>query len=144
MERVATLGRVLFVNDSMAASAATTAQALAEFSEIFWIVGGKPSMAASNRCVPSSRALRSLSHRRGDGGIRETLEGFVPFERCGVLKVATDRAAADAAASAAEAPVVLLSPACASYDQFASYEARGDAFRDFAKNLAALDQGDVP
>ena len=144
MERVATLGRVLFVNDSMAASAATTAQTLAEFSEIFWIVGGKPKHGGIEPLRPFfPRVAKAYLIGEATEEFAETLEGFVPFERCGVLKVATDRAAADAAASAAEAPVVLLSPACASYDQFASYEARGDAFREFAKSLAALDQGDV-
>ncbi len=145
LESVATLGRVLFVNDSMAANAAATAQALAEFSEIFWIVGGKPKHGGIEPLRPFfPRVAKAYLIGAATDEFAETLEGYVPFERCGVLEIATERAASDAAASAAQAPVVLLSPACASYDQFASYEARGDAFREFAKNLAALDQGDVP
>jgi len=145
LESVAKLGRVLFVNDSMAANAAATAQALAEFSEIFWIVGGKPKHGGIEPLRPFFlRVAKAYLIGEASEEFAETLEGYVPFERCGVLKVAIERAASDATASAAQAPVVLLSPACASYDQFASYEARGDAFREFAKSLAALDQGDVP
>ena len=65
------------------------------------------------------------------------LEGAVPAEKCGTLDVAIARATEAAAASAAPEPVVLLSPACASYDQFANFEARGDRFRDLARALIA-------
>src|SRR5260370_713079 len=58
-----------------------------------------------------------------------TLAGAVPIERCGTLSAATQAAAEDASRSGAEEPVVLLSPACASFDQFANFEARGRAFR---------------
>ena len=63
-----------------------------------------------------------------------TLEGSVAFERCGTLDKAVAAAAHDAAAEAAD-PVVLLSPACASYDQFANFEVRGDAFRALVAKL---------
>jgi len=64
-----------------------------------------------------------------------TLDGGAPIERCGTLEVATAAAARDAQASAAAEPVVLLSPACASYDQFANFEKRGDAFRALVARL---------
>ena len=64
-----------------------------------------------------------------------TLEGRVPYTRCGTLDVATAKAADAAAASEAAEPVVLLSPACASYDQFRSFEDRGDRFRDLVRRL---------
>ena len=68
-----------------------------------------------------------------------TLGGALPFERSGTLDVALASAARDAALSAAAEPVVLLSPACASYDQFANFEARGDRFRALvAERLAAI------
>ncbi len=69
-----------------------------------------------------------------------TLAGAVPFERCGTLAAATDAAARDALRSGAEEPVVLLSPACASFDQFANFEARGEAFR---AAVAKLMQGEA-
>ena len=62
------------------------------------------------------------------------------FERCGTLDAATKAAARDAAACAAAEPVVLLSPACASYDQFKNYGARGDAFRTLARALAQFER----
>jgi UDP-N-acetylmuramoylalanine--D-glutamate ligase len=63
-----------------------------------------------------------------------TLAGHVILQRCGTLDVALEAAAADAALSAGEA-VVLLSPACASYDQFANFEVRGNKFRDLVSGL---------
>ena len=64
-----------------------------------------------------------------------TLAGTVPHERCGTLDVALARAAADAEAGPGHAPVVLLSPACASYDQFKSFEHRGSLFRELVRVL---------
>jgi UDP-N-acetylmuramoylalanine--D-glutamate ligase len=59
----------------------------------------------------------------------------VPYERCGTIDVATARAAADAAQSSASEPVVLLSPACASFDQFRNFEVRGERFRALVRAL---------
>ena len=145
LEHVAKMGRVLFVNDSKATNAAAAARALAEFSEIFWILGGKPKPGGIEPLRPFfPRIQKAYLLGEATEEFAKTLEGYVPFERCGALAIATERAASDAAASASPAPVVLLSPACASYDQFADYETRGEAFREIAKNLSALDQGDVP
>ncbi len=64
-----------------------------------------------------------------------SLDGAVAYERCGTLDKAVAAAARDAGLSGAAEPVVLLSPACASYDQFANFEARGDAFRALVAQL---------
>ena len=64
----------------------------------------------------------------------------VPFERCGTLEAATSAAARDAALSEAPEPVVLLSPACASYDQFPNFEARGDRFRALVSEQLAVSE----
>ena len=66
-----------------------------------------------------------------------TLGDRVPHALCGTLEVAVTAAAADALESDAKEPVVLLSPACASYDQYPNFEVRGDAFRDLVKALVA-------
>ena len=65
----------------------------------------------------------------------KVMEGKVPYERCGTLDVATAKAATDAAASSAAEPVVLLSPACASFDQYRNFEIRGDHFRKLVQAL---------
>jgi UDP-N-acetylmuramoylalanine--D-glutamate ligase len=70
-----------------------------------------------------------------------TLEGAVAYERCGTLDKAVAAAARDALRSEAREPVVLLSPACASYDQFANFEARGDAFRALVAERLAASKG---
>jgi UDP-N-acetylmuramoylalanine--D-glutamate ligase len=135
MEQVAKIGRVLFVNDSKATNADAAEKALLSFRDIFWIAGGK---AKEGGIEP----LRSLFHRvakayligASSDKFALSLQG-VAHEKCGTLDKAVAAAARDAAASAAQEPVVLLSPACASYDQFANFEARGDAFRALVEAL---------
>ena len=68
----------------------------------------------------------------------QTLEGVVEHEHCGTLEVAIKTAAAEVGNAAASQPVVLLSPACASFDQFPSFEARGDAFRNQVLSIPGL------
>ena len=130
MENIGSLGRILFVNDSKATNADAAEKALLSFNDIFWIIGGKSKEGGVE-------PLRSLFPRVAKayliGAATEdfarTLEGAVAYERCGTLDVAARAAARDAARSQAQEPVVLLSPACASYDQFPNFEKRGDAFR---------------
>jgi UDP-N-acetylmuramoylalanine--D-glutamate ligase len=68
-----------------------------------------------------------------------TLQGKVPFVRSRTLEAAVAQAADDAARSVAAEPVVLLSPACASYDQFPNYEVRGDRFRELVRALPGIE-----
>ncbi len=141
MEQVGRLGRVLFINDSKATNADATEKALAAFPEgIHWILGGKPKeggVTTLTRFFP--RIERAYLIGAASEDFAATLEGRVRYERCGTLDVAVAAAARGAMASAAREPVVLLSPACASYDQFANFEQRGDRFRTLTQAL--LTQG---
>ena len=130
MENVGKLGRVLFVNDSKATNADAAEKALLSFRDIFWIIGGKSKEGGIEPLRPLfSRVAKAYLIGAASDDFARTLDGAVSFERCGTLDVATRAAARDAAQSQAAEPVVLLSPACASYDQFPNFEKRGDAFR---------------
>jgi UDP-N-acetylmuramoylalanine--D-glutamate ligase len=136
MEEVDRSGRVLFVNDSKATNADAAEKALLSFHDIFWILGGRPKEGGIEPLRPLfPRVSRAYLIGEAADEFAETLSGAVPFERCGTLQVATAAAARDAAGSRAEEPVVLLSPACASFDQFANFEARGAAFRALVTQL---------
>ena len=130
MEPVGRRGRVLFVNNSKATNADAAEKALLTFRDIFWIVGGKPKAGGIEplrRLFP--RVAKAYLIGASSDAFAKTLDGAVGFERCETLDNAVAAAARDAQASGAAEPVVLLSPACASYDQFANFEARGDCFR---------------
>lgn len=125
MERVATRNGVLFVNDSKATNAESTAPALAAYPRIHWILGGVAKTDNLEPCRPGfGHVVRAYTI--GDAGpmFERLLTGTVPVEAAGTL----DAAVARAAALAQPGEVVLLSPACASFDQFRDYEARGRAF----------------
>ena len=130
MEEAGRAGRVLFINDSKATNADSTEKALAAFAaDIHWIVGGKPKEGGIAMLAPYfPRIAKAYLIGAASDQFAVTLEGKVAFERCGTLDAAVAAAARDASASGAKEPVVLLSPACASYDQFKSFEHRGDEF----------------
>jgi UDP-N-acetylmuramoylalanine--D-glutamate ligase len=132
MEEVGRLGPVLFINDSKATNANAAEKALLSFRDIHWILGGKPKTGGVEALRPLfPRVAKAYLIGEASVEFAETLAGAVPFERCGTLRAATKAAAEDAARSRAPEPAVLLSPACASFDQFDNFEARGDAFRAF-------------
>jgi UDP-N-acetylmuramoylalanine--D-glutamate ligase len=136
MEEVGRIGKVQFVNDSKATNADATARALAVYPDIFWIAGGKPkeggieSLAAFFPRVRKAYLIGEAAH-----AFARSLDGKALSDMSRTLDVATEHASADALASAALAPVVLLSPACASYDQFKDFEQRGDMFRKLVARL---------
>jgi UDP-N-acetylmuramoylalanine--D-glutamate ligase len=137
LEEVGRKGRVLFVNDSKATNADSADKALSSFpGDIFWILGGK---AKEGGITPLTRFFPKIAKAYLIGEATEefarVLEGKVPYLRCGTLDVATAKAAADAAASTAAEPVVLLSPASASFDQYRNFEIRGDHFRKLVQQL---------
>ncbi|WP_342166256.1 UDP-N-acetylmuramoyl-L-alanine--D-glutamate ligase [Methylobacterium sp. SD21] len=136
MEEVARRGHVLFVNDSKATNADSTEKALTAFRDIHWILGGKAKDGGIFPLVPYfERVAHAYLIGAASDAFAATLEGAVPYTRCGTLDVAVEKAAENAAASGAPEPVVLLSPACASYDQFRNFEIRGDRFRDLVRAL---------
>jgi len=130
MEQVARLGKVLFVNDSKATNADAAGKALASFSDIYWIIGGKPKEGGLAGLEPFfGRIARAYLIGEAADAFAAQLGSAVDHVPCGTLDRAVEAAAADASRSVAKEPVVLLSPACASYDQFANFEKRGEAFR---------------
>ncbi|QIB33452.1 UDP-N-acetylmuramoyl-L-alanine--D-glutamate ligase [Ancylobacter pratisalsi] len=141
MEQVRTIGNVLFVNDSKATNADAAERALVSFDDIFWIAGGKPKeggIAPLRPFFPRVRKAYLIGVAAQD--FAATLGDDVPHEICGTLDVAVAMAARDAAHSDAVHPVVLLSPACASFDQYRNFEVRGDAFRDLVVHLPAFSE----
>uniref|UniRef100_UPI003F9A48B5 glutamate ligase domain-containing protein n=1 Tax=Rhodoblastus sp. TaxID=1962975 RepID=UPI003F9A48B5 len=142
MEPVGAIGRVRFVNDSKATNADAAEKALASFDNIFWIAGGRAKAGGIEPLRPLfGRIAKAYLIGEAAEDFAATLEGEVAFERCGTLDAALAAAADDAGESDAPEPVVLLSPACASYDQFANFEKRGDAFREQV-GLLLKDEGE--
>jgi UDP-N-acetylmuramoylalanine--D-glutamate ligase len=138
MEEVARLDRVVFVNDSKATNADAAEKALLSYEDIFWIIGGKSKEGGIEPLRPLfGRIRKAYLIGAASEDFARTLGGDVAHESCGALDVAIERAARDAMASPAREPVVLLSPACASYDQFPNFEVRGDRFRDLSRALVA-------
>jgi UDP-N-acetylmuramoylalanine--D-glutamate ligase len=139
MEEVGRIGGALFVNDSKATNADAAEKALASFEDIYWILGGKAKEGGVESLRPYFTRIRKayLIGAASDDFAR-TLEGALPYERCETLDVATTLAAFDAIDGGAPEPIVLLSPACASYDQFVNFEARGNAFRALVNGLPAV------
>ena len=136
MEQIGKRGKVLFVNDSKATNADAAEKALLSFDPIFWILGGKAKEGGIEPLRPLfGRIAKAYLIGEASADFGKTLGPDVAYEFCGSLDVALKAAARDAALSEAEEPVVLLSPACASYDQFANFEKRGDAFREQVKLL---------
>ena len=136
MEQVRTIGNVLFVNDSKATNADAAERALVSFDDIFWIAGGKPKAGGITPLAPYfPRVRKAYLIGEATEEFAATLGEAVAFERSGTLDVAVASAARDAAASGLAHSVVLLSPACASFDQFRNFEVRGDAFRERVKIL---------
>jgi len=137
MERVAEANGVLFINDSKATNPASAAPALAAFppnprKRIHWILGGLPKGDNLKECEPWFGNV-AAAYTIGDAGplFSELLTPYMPVKRSELMSEAI-RQAIDAAQPG---DVIMLSPACASFDQFRDYEARGDAFRQIVEAL---------
>ncbi len=140
IEEVGRLGNVRLVNDSKATNADAAARALACFPDIFWIAGGKPKEGGIEDLAPYfPRMRRAYLIGEAARSFGHTLEGKVDSVQAGTLDRALTAAYADARASGCADAVVLLSPACASFDQFRDYEQRGDMFRELTRALIAAE-----
>jgi UDP-N-acetylmuramoylalanine--D-glutamate ligase len=138
IEDVGRIGKVRFINDSKATNANAAARALACFDDIFWIAGGKPKEGGIVDLEPwFSRMRRAYLIGEAAEDFGHALAGKVDAVQAETLERALPMAYEDAAASACAKPVVLLSPACASFDQFRDFEQRGDIFRDLVKRMIA-------
>jgi UDP-N-acetylmuramoylalanine--D-glutamate ligase len=137
MEQVAMIGDIRFVNDSKATNAEAAAQALAAYDNILWIAGGIQKQGGIQEL---GEFFGKIAHAFLIGESMESfasvLETSVAVTMSSTLEQAVHDAVDMAKQSSITEPVVLLSPACASFDQFESFEARGDAFRDLVLNLS--------
>lgn len=136
IELVGQVGRVRFVNDSKATNADAAARALACYDDIYWIAGGKAKSGGIESLAPYFGRIKR-AYLIGDAmdAFAATLGAQVSFTKAGTLEAAMRAAAKDAAGDAG-APVVLLSPACASFDQFRDFEHRGAEFKRVFKLVA--------
>ncbi len=126
MEHVATKHGVAFVNDSKATNPESAAPALAAFERIHWILGGQSKSDSLDACAPQFGHV-THAYTIGEAGAKfaAILSPHMPVEESGTLAAAVS----SAAARATSGETVLLSPACASFDQFSDFEDRGDQFR---------------
>ncbi len=137
METVGQVGRVRFVNDSKATNTDAARQAMSSYPKFYWIVGGQPKTGGIDALADLFPKIeKAYLIGEASEAFEETLKGKAQSVACGTMEVAVAKAYADAAAKGQDA-VVLLSPACASFDQFADFEARGDAFRAAVRGLTA-------
>lgn len=132
---VRTIGRVLYVNDSKATNAAAAEKALASYEDIFWIAGGRAKEGGLSGLAPYTGAVRHvfLIGEAADDFSLWCAQNGMPCTICGTLEKAAD--AAYKAAQSYGRGTVLLSPACASFDQFSSFEERGNIFADIIHRL---------
>ncbi|MEP3427216.1 MAG: UDP-N-acetylmuramoyl-L-alanine--D-glutamate ligase [Roseibium sp.] len=140
MEVVERKGRTLFINDSKATNADAAGRALSSFDRIYWIAGGRAkSGGISSLDEYFPRIAKTFLIGEAANDFAKTLEGRVPFKISGTLSQAVEDAAAEAAEDGAEEIAILLSPACASFDQYANFELRGDAFVNAVRALPGAD-----
>lgn len=136
MENVGAVEGVRFVNDSKATNAQAAEQALRSFKDIYWIAGG---VAKSDGIAPLAPLFPNITKAylfgQAEDAFAHTLQGKVPLQTCGSMDRAVELAFRDAKSSGSPNPVILLSPACASFDQFKDYEHRGDAFRSLVQAM---------
>jgi len=138
-EIVTTVEDVLFINDSKATNADATSKALGAYDDIYWIAGGQAKDGGISELLDQlDHIKRAYLIGEAEDVFAQSLEGKVDFAHCKTLDIATKQAFADAKENGGG--VVMLSPACASWDQFKSFEARGNAFKDIVHQLQGDDE----
>lgn len=142
-ELVFTIDGIAYINDSKATNPEAAARALACYQRVYWIAGGRAKDGSLAELKPYlSRIVEAFLIGEAQDLFASQLQGVVPFRRSGDLGQAVTQASeaaqqASRAGSEEERPIILLSPACASFDQFPDFEVRGDAFRQLVRDLAA-------
>jgi UDP-N-acetylmuramoylalanine--D-glutamate ligase len=132
MERICEKDGVLWVNDSKATNPTSTAPALAVYPAIHWILGGQAKTDELDACAPYFSHVKAAYTIGRDGPmLAKLLRPHMIVSECTELREAVRRTSY----AAKPGDTVLLSPACASFDQFANFEARGDAFRSLVEAL---------
>lgn len=136
MEQVGEVDGVRFVNDSKATNAQAAEQALRAYPRVYWIAGGIAKDEGIKPLLPlMDHVARAYLIGEAADSFSRMLDGKARFENSGTLAEAVSRALEDAMADGEEEPIILLSPACASFDQFKDFEARGDAFKQIVSDL---------
>jgi UDP-N-acetylmuramoylalanine--D-glutamate ligase len=140
METIGKAGKVRFVNDSKATNADAAKQALNSYDEIFWIAGGVAKEGGIEPLQPLFDNVEKayLIGESSKAFARTLSKSKVDYKASGTLEMAVLCATRDALESKARNPIVLLAPACASFDQFPNFEVRGEAFRDQAQKVIDL------
>ncbi len=133
---------VEYINDSKATNADATSKALVCYHKIYWILGGQPKEGGLQGLEP---LMNRVAHAYLIGEAAPQFAAWlhdnkVAYTHCGTLDVAVDAAHRDAQNHAKHPDllgngVVLLSPACASWDQFTSFEHRGQVFCELVEKL---------
>ena len=141
LQPIAQLGAITFVNDSKATNAESAEKALASFpGEIYWIAGGRAKDGGIAALEPFfQRIAKAYLIGEAADDFAKTLLNKVPFERVATMDNAVAQAVQDAQQSAGSAPVVLLSPACASFDQYKNFELRGVHFTECVTALPGVE-----
>ncbi len=138
MEPVGAIGRVRFINDSKATNADAARQALSSYPKVYWIAGGQPKAGGIEGLSDLFGGIvKAYLVGEAEDAFAATLDRQVPYARCGSIDQAVRSAFEDARASGEDA-IVLLSPACASFDQYADFEQRGEAFRAAVHDLTSM------
>jgi UDP-N-acetylmuramoylalanine--D-glutamate ligase len=130
MQLVEKLDSISFVNDSKATNAESTENALKSYDNIFWIVGGKSKEGGIEILKPYFSKIQKayLIGEASDEFAKVFEKNSLIFEKCQTLKNAFDKSLIDAKASNLIEKNIILSPACASFDQWKNFEERGDFF----------------